>query len=190
MFYWGGTDESVDPRPHHRGIRRADSPDLAVWTRGGRAPGGRDPMVLQAGGQWLLYSVGNSADNHGQILVSDSTDLVSWSEPVVVITDPEAMPWDFTWGNLESPFVVQRAGHYYLFLTRTSPRGSDYVRTQVFRSQDPRHFAWRPINDLYAHAAEVIEDGGRWYLTSAGWPSALGEARRGLSIAPLGWAGE
>ena len=35
--------------------------------------------------------------------------------------------------------------------------------------------------------AEVIEDDGRWFITSAGWTSEVGQDNRGLSIARLAW---
>ena len=179
MFYWGGT-------PDDR-VQRADSVDLQSWTRVpmATAPGGRDPFVMRYNGMWLLFSV-SVHESHGRIVVSQSTDLSHWSPPVVAIEDPVA---SFGWGNLESPFVVSQCGEYYLFLTRTSDLPIDYEQTMVFRSPDlTARFAWTPIAEIRGHASEVLEDGGRWWLTSAGWTSSIGEARRGLSIAPMAWA--
>lgn len=179
MFYYGNT-------PDHR-VLRAASADLHRWRRtGGSAPGGRDPFVLRAGEYWYLYSVGaDEARELGQIIVSRSRDLAHWTDPVVALADPVA---SFGWGNLESPTVVRRGEEFYLFVTRTSPAPHDYARTMVFASRDPARFAWEPVTELMAHAAEVVEDGGEWFITSAGWTAQMGERWRGLSVAPLAWA--
>lgn len=179
MFYYGNT-------PDHR-VLRAESADLHRWERSAAsAPGGRDPFVLRVGEIWYLYSVGADEEREvGQILVSESRDLVRWSDARVVLADPVA---SFGWGNLESPMVVRRGGEFYLFVTRTSPSPHDYARTVVFASGDPTRFAWEPVTELLAHAAEVIEDGGEWFITSAGWTAQMGERWRGLSVAPLAWA--
>lgn len=179
MFYYGNT-------PDHR-VLRAESADLHRWERSASsAPGGRDPFLLRVGAVWYLYSVG--ADEHreiGQIVVSESRDLLRWTMPTVALADPVAA---FGWGNLESPVVVRRGEEFYLFVTRTSESPHDYARTMVFASTDPTRFAWEPVTEIMAHAAEVIEDGGGWFITSAGWTARMGERWRGLSIAPLAWA--
>lgn len=167
-------------------IRRADSDDLFHWTRTTlSAPGGRDPYLVRHGTRWRLYSVGVSPSSHGRIVVSESADLSTWSEPATVTEDPAP---GFGWGNLESPFVVQRGELYYLFLTRTSEAYVDYARTVVLASRDPLRFEWEPLAEYPAHAAEVVDDGRRLWLTSGGWTGYVGERWRGLSLAPLAWA--
>jgi beta-fructofuranosidase len=182
-----------------QGLRRAVSTDLVTFTRVAsdamdslRPPGGRDPFLLRDGPQWLLYSVGVDATrNDGQILLTtllggDPDTSTMWSQPAVpVTTDP--VP-SFTWGNLESPTVVPYRGQYYLFTTRTANDNDDYVRTVVLRSPDRTVFPWMPVTDIRAHAAEVVADGDRYYITSAGWPGYIGEQNRGLLVAPLAWA--
>lgn len=180
-------------------LRRATSADLFHWDRVAsdrdealQPPGGRDPFLLEEGGRWLLYTVGVDSESHGQIMVSsavgDPASVTSWTRPATpVTTDP--VP-NYGWGNLESPFVLRYRGAWYLFLTRTGPGPTDYVRTVVLRSRDPLRFEWQPLTQLPAHAAEVVQEGGRYYLTSAGWTAAIGERSRGLSIAPLRWAPE
>ncbi len=179
-----------------RGLRLAESTDLWHWQRvrataspSARPPGGRDPFVLRDADHWLLYSVGADATSHGQILVAESRGdaFDTWSTPRPVLTDPVAMaPWRR--GNLQSPFVVVYDKEFYLFVTRKSPSPIDYARTNVFCSDDPRTFDWQPIAELRAHAAEVVLDHGRYFITSAGWTKTIGEEHRGLSLAPLGWA--
>jgi hypothetical protein len=119
---------------------------------------------------------------------SDPSRADEWNEPETVIQDPRP---DFTWGNLESPFVVQNECGYYLFVTRWNidADDGDYQRTVVFTSRDPEHFAFEPVTELPAHAAEIVtDDAGRQYITRAGWPGFIGEANRGLSVARMGWA--
>lgn len=174
------------PNARDRQIHRADSDDLDAWTRRPEAaPGGRDPTALRVGSTVFLYSVGVSAERRGQILVTRSVDLATWTEPVVALEDPEP---SFGWGNLESPAVIVRGGRYYLFVTRTSDANVDYARTLVFASRDPARFAWEPLTELIAHAAEVFEHDGVTWITSAGWTHQVGERWRGLAVARLAWA--
>jgi beta-fructofuranosidase len=191
MYYWGGVSGSTDAPA--RGTRRADTGDLRAFTRvPGRVPGGRDPFVLRVDDRWLLYSVGADAQARGQIVVSETRtpdDVTSWSTPVAILTDP--VP-SYPWGNVESPYVVPYAGRYYLFVTRTGPPSPEHVsaydRTLVFRSADPARYEWRAITEMRAHAAEVLEADGAYYLTSGGWSAEVGPKARGLSIAPMRWA--
>lgn len=193
MFYYA---DRLTPQNVTAGVREARSRDLWHWQRiaataspKGRPPGGRDPFVLPVGASWLLYTVGVDSVSRGQILMSESRDALHqrWSRPVPVLTDPvPANPWRR--GNVQSPFVFLYDGQYYLFVTRKSLSPIDYARTDVFCSNDPRHFVWRPIADLRAHAAEIVVEGGHTFLTSAGWTRSIGEMHRGLSIAPLEWA--
>jgi arabinan endo-1,5-alpha-L-arabinosidase len=192
LFYYA---DLLDGDPT-RGVRRAESTDLWHWQRveataspRARPPGGRDPFLFRGADRWLLFSVGVDGASHGQILSSQSRDLSfdEWSAASPVITDPVATgPWRR--GNLQSPFVVTHDEQFYLFVTRKSPSPIDYVRTNVFCSDDPRHFDWQPIAELRAHAAEIVVDHGRSFITSGGWTKAIGEDHRGLSIAPLEWA--
>jgi len=181
MYYWGQTSDQM--------IRRADSVDLDRWTRvDSPVPGGRDPFVMRVGDHWFIYSVGArpTGDGHsnGQIVLATSTDLVHWSEPVTVVQDPDP---SFIQGNLESPTVVAWQRGYYLFVTRTGEDPIAYMKTFVLYSDDPTHFAWSPVTEIQAHAAEVLTHDGSWFITSAGWTANVGERWRGLSLARLGW---
>ena len=190
MYYYAGQTVANDSQV----LRRAESADLSAWSRivdapGDRPPGGRDPMVFFDGRNWRLYSVWVDAQRHGQIVVTTSADLQTWSPMEVALEDPVAEP-SLPWGNLESPFVVAYAGAFYLFVTRTGASYADYARTLVFRSNSATRFAWAPITRLQAHAAELVVERDQWYITSAGWTAYVGESNRGLSIAPLRWATE
>jgi arabinan endo-1,5-alpha-L-arabinosidase len=179
------------------GIVRARSADLYDWTRDPRwadrasnPPGDRDPHQLILADRRLLYSVGSRVapeGTYGQIVVTESRDGVTWSPARTALEEPGT---SFAWGNLESPCVVSAHGGYYLFVTRTDEGYGTYHRTLVFHSTEPDRFAWRPITELWAHAAEVVQQGTRWYITSAGWTNYTGERWRGLLVAPLQWLRE
>ena len=41
--------------------------------------------------------------------------------------------------------------------------------TKVYKSQDPLHFTIdQEVGTIAAHAAEVVQDGSKWYATGAG----------------------
>jgi hypothetical protein len=114
-----------------------------------------------------------------------SIDLRNWCEPRVVFD--EGKPDD---PGVESPFVVKRGKHYYLFLSARPwhvPNNNGGV--DVFRSQSP--FFWDPVKGHVArfpkartgsHAPEIIHDlDGKWYLTRVGHDAG------GFWIAPIVW---
>nr|SDC33930.1 Glycosyl hydrolases family 32 N-terminal domain-containing protein [Actinokineospora iranica] len=176
MFYAGG---GADPARH--AINLATSTDLQTWTR---LPSGplfrdgavaRDPHVVRIGDRWVMYYTATSSPSGGNHIVAyrTSTDLVRWSERGVAFTDPTS---GSSAGNTESPFVVFADGAWRLFL---GPRGG-YVGTDVFTSADPFRFAPDQLSGhVFAHAAEVVADGGRWWVSHAGW------GQRGVWLAGL-----
>nr|WP_063779270.1 hypothetical protein [Kibdelosporangium sp. MJ126-NF4]CEL16505.1 probable membrane protein [Kibdelosporangium sp. MJ126-NF4]CTQ90457.1 probable membrane protein [Kibdelosporangium sp. MJ126-NF4] len=176
MFYAGG---GADPTKH--AINLATSTDLYTWTR---HPGGplfrdgavaRDPYVVRIGDQWVMYYTATSDPNGGNhvVAVRTSTDLVHWSDRSIAFTDPTT---GFGGGNTESPFVVYANGAWHLFI---GPRGG-YAGTDVFRGSDPFHFSVdRLAGHVFSHAAEVVDAGGRWWISHAGWD------QRGVWLAAL-----
>jgi hypothetical protein len=111
----------------------------------------------------------------------------SWQNGTQSDLAPECRRVPYLAGDYFRAFVP--SGSRYLndhTLKSLSP--ADYVRTNVLCSTDPKHFAWRPIADLRAHAAEIVRDGERWSITTCGWTKSIGEMHRGLSFAPLEWA--
>lgn len=176
------------------GGRVAHAPDLFDWTRDPQViPGGRDPFVMRLDdGRWALYttSLTTEADGlHDSVAVFISRSLTDWSEASegVALRNPEACHGNDCWGWYESPTIAEVGGAFYLFVTFTSSSPGDYERTWVFRSHDPTRFEPTPITELRAHAGELVRDRGRMFLTSGGWPSIVGEARRGLSMAAIAW---
>ncbi|MGO4618080.1 family 43 glycosylhydrolase [Nocardia sp. 2YAB30] len=176
MFYAAGGADRTDAA-----LNLATSTDLFHWTRQPTGPlfrdgyDARDPMVARVGDQWVMYYCATSAPAGGHHIVAyrTSTDLVHWGGRHIAYTDPtrgtEA-------GNTESPFVVRHDGWWYLFI---GPR-PHYVGTDVFRSDSPFRFRiGDKVGHIAAHAAEVVPDDGRWWITSAGW------AQGGVHLAPL-----
>lgn len=91
--------------------------------------------------------------------------------------------------------MVRVGGLYYLFVTYTDCRPENYHNTLVFCSEDPTNFgeytgdneAEVVVAKLWAHAPEIVEDGGHWYVTTCGWPNHGTAVEGGVAIARLGW---
>ncbi len=178
MFYSGGGRDETRYQ-----MSLATSADLWQWTRepqplfydGYQA---RDPFVLRIGDQWVMYYKATMEPDGGEHVVAyrKSADLRRWSDRGIAFRDRETGTGG---GATESPFVVERGGHYYLFI---GPRDS-YNSTGVFHSADPFQFGEPRIAELPAHAPELIRDlDGTEHISRAGW------GEQGLWLAPLGWA--
>ncbi|MFI5782087.1 glycosyl hydrolase family 32 [Nocardia sp. NPDC051570] len=176
MFYAGGGADRTAAE-----MNLAVSTDLFDWQR---HPGGplfedgydaRDPMVLRLADRWVMYYCATSDPAGGNHVVAyrTSTDLVNWCDREIAFTDPSTGTGA---GNTESPFVLPHNGSWYLFI---GPR-PDYVGTDVFRSDDPLSFQLADqVGHIPAHAAEIVDDDGALWVTSAGW------GQGGVSVAPL-----
>lgn len=111
------------------------------------------------------------------------------------MTSGEQAPLKPAWGAFESPFVVQKDGQYYLFVTYTDCSSSNYNNTLVFCSNDPKSFGEYnggfggaiPIAQLYAHAPEILEIDGKYYITTCGWNNQDIPHKGAVSIAILDW---
>jgi len=185
MFYTAGGE----PGPGSFRMHLATSTDLWSWTRHVANPlfldgyEARDPMVLRIDGQWLMYYTATEPAQGGNHVVAyrTSNDLFTWSERHIAFTDAAQGKGA---GTTESPFVVQRGDHYYLFLSmRHNYIPGYYADTEVFCSRDPLN--WRledRVGRLDAHAAEIIRDSdGRYYVSHCGWYQG------GVYLAPLHW---
>lgn len=197
MFVCGG-----GPGPTEFRIQLATSNDCASWTRHPENPlivdgyEARDPMVLRVGGRWVLYYTATSdrSGGHHVVVATESDDLVHWGGRRIVYTDPCAGTYG---GPTESPFVVERAGRFYLFigpdwedLLRSHERTGRYDpkayrRTRVLESDDPFRFSLEgQVGTLDAHAAEVVVD-----EAGATWVSHCGWGQGGVFLAPLHFEG-
>ena len=180
MFYCGG---GIDRTKSIIGL--ATSPDLFNWTRHGAlftgGIDGRDPMVLDRGEafgnvRFVIYYTGTNPNNlvgpwHHVHYCRTSGDLFTWSNATISF-DGGADGNNFG-GPTESPFVVQRGKHFYLF---TGSWYFQYKNTHVFHSLDPLDFGSTVtgtadlVGIIPAHAPEVVRGvDGSWYVTACGW---------------------
>ncbi len=195
MFVCGG-----GPAPTQFRIHLAVSDDLRTWLRHPENPllvdgyEARDPMVLRVGERWVMYYTATSEPEGGSFVVAatESDDLVHWRGRTIVYTDPM---WGTGGGPTESPFVIERGGHWYLYigpdwqrLTATFPLDgrydpAGYAGTRVLVSDDPLHFdLGGEVGFIASHASEVITDtDGSTWISHCGW------GQGGVHLAPLRW---
>ena len=133
-------------------------------------------MLLRDAGGWLLYysRVVRQDDRRSAVFVRRSPDLLHWlGARLVHVQDTAA---DFG-RDAESPFVVAYGGCYYLFVCCAA---AGYRDTRVYVSETPYAFT-QEIARLDVHAAEVVCDEGKWFISDSGWDKC------GLYAAPLEW---
>ncbi len=154
----------------------------------------RDHFVLKTGDRYLMYVAG-IYQKRGAISVFSSSDLLEWEFTGYALTSGEKAPLNPGWGAMESPFVVAKDGWYYLFVTYNDCTNDTYHNTLVFASQDPTSFGEynggmggaEPITKLHAHAPEIVEENGKYYITTCGWKSKPLPNKGAVSIAELKW---
>jgi arabinan endo-1,5-alpha-L-arabinosidase len=192
MFYCGGTADHTRYR-----IELATSTDLVTWQHHDRplcqdGYDARDPMVLRAGGRWLLYYTRTSAPEGGfhEVAVRESEDLVTWSAPRVAFRSSVR---GTVGGPTESPFVVPvpgDTGSGHRCGRRRCGRRVRAVRVRIRASTTGRSRTRRPTRpgstedgrldaDLDEHCAEIVADGPHTWITGGGW------GRQGLTIREL-----
>lgn len=168
-------------------IHLLTSPDLWNWKRHRDNPviadgfDARDPFILRLEDRWLLYYTATDNPSGGKHIVACQTsrDLVHWNHRRIVFQDVEE---GTSGGSTESPFIVRRRDHFYLFICNNDRRNG-YDSTDVYLSDDPFHWDFdQRVGTIPAHAAEIIRDeDGQWYASHCGW------GRGGLYLAPLQW---
>lgn len=156
----------------------------------------RDSMVLKVDdNRWLMYITGIDDKMYGVVSVLESNDLVNWTFLRFALRTSGNAPYNPPWGATESPFVVHMDGVYYLFITYTDCKHHNYHNTLVFRSKDPTDFGnYTGDNEkeliiarIHAHAPEVIEEDGQWYITTCGWRGYNTPVEGGVAVAKLEW---
>jgi len=188
MFYgdWGHIclARSDDGKTFTRVLNDQGRPQLF----GGPYGNTRDAMVLRVGEKFYCYYTGHqprdAKDTHkAAVFCRTSSDLRTWSEPVIVSTGGEAAKQtDWYGGHAECPFVVHKDGLFYLF--RNQRYGRKALNTQ-YASRDPLDFGvdhdrFR-IGTLEAAAPEIILHEGRYYI------AALLPSLKGIQIGKLKW---
>lgn len=155
----------------------------------------RDHFVLRMDdGSYLMYVVGTK-DKRSCVSLFKSSNLIAWDFCGYALTSGECAELNPPWGAMESPFIVKRDSLYYLFITYTDCSKENYHNTLVFVSSDPYCFGEYnggvsgaiPITTLHAHAPEIIEEKGKYYITTCGWLSYETPNEGCVSIAELDW---
>ncbi|HET9908211.1 MAG TPA: hypothetical protein VFQ23_16285 [Anaerolineales bacterium] len=172
----------------------------------------RDAMVLQvAEDQWLLYTTARG-NYYSQIDVYQSFDLREWQYIRTALSSGWGSERNSPFSSMESPFVVDYQGHYYLSLTYNNDsfflpglllplkiwlNPASYNETLIFHSDNPYDFgAYRGGNNsptlltrLETHAPELVHnpDTDSWYITTAGWPWVATLTSGEAAVAPLVW---
>ena len=156
----------------------------------------RDSMVFKKDdGTWLMYITGIDDTMYGVVSVLESTNLVDWKFIRFALKTSGNAENNPPWGATESPYVVQVEGWYYLFITYTDCKHHNYHNTLVFRSEDPTNFGEYNgdnadelvVAKLRAHAPEIIQEDGQWYITTCGWRGYHTPIEGAVAIAKLDW---
>jgi hypothetical protein len=115
--------------------------------------------------QWrVIAGVGRSC-----IRLRRSADLEHWSEPVDVHIDTSE---EVRHSRLESPFVIQQDGRYWLFVRNRAL--DEHCVTTVLASPVPDDFGvgerlW--VAELTGvHAPELVQADGRWHIARVSGP--------------------
>ena len=148
----------------------------------------RDPHVIaHADYGYILYYVTWIKGTQGRrvaIGAAVSDNLVSWQDAGPVLIRDSAPGHSTT--SMESPCVVARDGRYYFFYKhRNETRLVVSTNPLQFTDQSDRWFS-------IAHAAEVFEAGGQWYVSSCSrdlldLKHEKTDRTRGLFLARLRW---
>ena len=155
----------------------------------------RDHFVLKVDeNNYLMYVVGVN-NKKGSVSVFSSEDLLKWNFEGFALTSGDSAPLRPGWGAMESPFVLKKDELYYLFITYTDSSDKTYNDTLVFCSENPLCFGEYngdfggalPITKLSAHAPEIIEENGKYYITTCGWRDKSVPHNGCISIAELDW---
>ena len=150
----------------------------------------RDVCILEHEGQFLIYYCQSAEVNgrlHACIMVRTSADLAAWSEARIAHYDDHEPA---THSFLESPFVVKRPEGFYLFICH---RRIGCRITVVLFSENPFQFptgreGWLTVL-APAHAPEIVEDRGKFYIAAVSGPVGDGYPQDGgwVEMAELKW---
>jgi len=146
----------------------------------------RDPHIMKGPDEkyWThVVSSGIDQADNAQIIRFKTKDFRSFEEPEVI------MEIACIRTAIESPFVLERNGLWYLFCTYAHRR---YEETVVIVSDDPGHFDLEQncLTTLFGHAAEIFTYEGRTYISSCGPEDEQFLNQHGVTLAELAWASQ
>ena len=155
----------------------------------------RDHFILKIAEDNYLMYVSGIYNKRGAVSCFSSSDLITWQFENFALTSGPNAPLKPAWGAFESPYVIKKDGLFYLFITYTDCSDKTYNDTFVFCSDDPKNFGeyngsstgTKPVTVLKAHAPEIIEDNGNFYITTCGWYNKPTPNKGAVSIALLNW---
>ncbi|HJO05093.1 MAG TPA: hypothetical protein QGG47_14090 [Acidobacteriota bacterium] len=128
----------------------------------------RDPMITRFNGTYHVYYTANP-DGVGGVYARTSSDLRTWSEPVIVSRGGSG---GSDWLDAEVPAVlwIEDGQAYYLFRTHSKPGGEEQMMTSVYRSTDPLDFGVDDDSHLVAtldsEATWVVREADDYYVTA------------------------
>lgn len=146
----------------------------------------RDPHIMKGEDDtyWIhLVSVDDSVTpTLSQIVRLKTKDFVNFEKPIPIMSIAD----NVSWCGVESPFLIERNGIWYLFFTYAHRR---YTETIVVVSEDPNHFDYQNnrLTTLFGHAAEIFEYDGKTYISSCGPEDEQFLNHHSVSLAELGW---
>lgn len=188
------------------GIVHYTSPDGIAWTEEDRPfkIGSVRPYVFRDGGQYHLVFerfIQVAPPQASRIQISDSTDLVNWSDPVTILD--ASLDWEKeTQATVGNPFIVPRDGQYWLYysaagvslpdagytepryigLARATSLHGPYVKEpKPIVSPDPA-VPWR---NLGSGSMKLLADkyGGRWTALENGiYKDAAGATHSAIQV--------
>lgn len=155
----------------------------------------RDHFVLKTDDNRYLMYVSGIHNKKGAISCFSSEDLLEWKFEGFALISGEDAPLNPGWGAMESPFVIKKDGLYYLFVTYTDCSDETYNDTLVFCSENPLSFGVyngncegaQPVTVLQAHAPEILQEDGIFYITTCGWFDKPVPHKGCVSISELRW---
>jgi beta-xylosidase len=172
------------------GLEVCWSDDLNKWERTGKAilygtlwSSTRDPHIMKGmdGKYWIhLVSGGVNGINEAQIIRIRTKDFNSFEPPEVI------MEIKGNRTSVESPFVLERNGAWYLFCTYAHRR---YEETIVIVSDNPDNFSYEDncLTTLFGHASEIFTFNDKTYISSCGPEDNQALNQHGVTLAELGW---
>jgi len=151
----------------------------------------RDPFVMWVDelGKYVMYYTAAANNFPAVVGAATSTDLVNWTDAGYVFSGYPGGEWGTD--KLESPFVIKRDGHYYLFYNHGAPKPplgtGDGIHWVM--SDNPLNFGSMNSPDPNPCFVEVRNNFDLFYCETAPWQGGewLFNIGYNLSIGKIVW---